>query len=169
MNERLQPALLGGVFIGVLAALPIVNCCCCIWMIAGGALAAYLRQQSLPHQLAPAEGALIGLMAGLVGAVVGTALSIPIESVTGPMMQSLMERMVSGNPDMPPEFRDALGRAGAAGGPGRWIVGFIIAVIVYPIFALLGGLLGAVLFKKDLPPPPPPGTIDVTPVGPPSL
>ena len=53
-------------------------------------------------------------------------------------------------------------RAGAAGGPGRWIVGFIFAVIVYAIFALLGGLLGAVLFKKDLPPPPPPGTIDVT-------
>ncbi len=40
------PALLGGLFIGMLSALPIVsvgNCCCCLWMIGGGVLAAYLR------------------------------------------------------------------------------------------------------------------------------
>ena len=168
MGDRLQPALLGGVFIGVLAALPIVNCCCCIWMLAGGALAVYLRQQSLPYQIQVAEGALLGLLAGLVGALIGTALSIPIESVTGPLMRSWMERLVAGNPDMPPEFRDALGRAGT-GGAARWIFGFIVALIVYPIFGMLGGLLGAVIFKKDLPPPPPPGTIDVPPVGPPSI
>ena len=167
MSDRLQPALLGGVFMGVLAALPIVNCCCCIWMLAGGALAVYLRQQSLPYQIQVAEGALLGLIAGVVGAVIGTLLSIPIEAVTGPLMQSWVERMVSGNPDMPPEFRDVLGRT-RTGGAARWIFGFIVALIIYPIFGMLGGLLGSVLFKKDLPPPPPPGTIDV-PVGPPSI
>ena len=167
MSDRLQPALLGGVFMGVLAALPIVNCCCCIWMLAGGALAVYLRQQSLPYQIQVAEGALLGLIAGVVGAVIGTLLSIPIEAVTGPLMQSWVERMVSGNPDMPPEFRDVLGRT-RTGGAARWIFGFIVALIVYPIFGMLGGLLGAVIFKKDLPPPPPPGTIDA-PVGPPSI
>jgi hypothetical protein len=45
-SARLQPALLGGVFIGVMSALPIVNCCCCLWMLAGGALAVYLRKQN---------------------------------------------------------------------------------------------------------------------------
>jgi hypothetical protein len=162
MSERLQPALLGGVLIGVLAALPVVNCCCCIWMIAGGGLAAYLRQQGMPYQLAAAEGALVGLMAGLVGAVISTVLSIPIQAATGPMMEAWMERMMAGNPDMPPELRDAFGRANA-GGAARFIVGFVFALIIYPIFGLLGGLLGAVMFKKDLPPPPPPGTIDVPP------
>jgi hypothetical protein len=159
MSDRLQPALLGGVLIGVLAALPVVNCCCCIWMIAGGALAAYLRQQSLPYQLAAAEGALIGLMAGVVGAVISSVLSIPIQMATGPVMQAWMERLVAGNPDMPPELRDAFGRANMMG-PGRWVLGFVVALLVYPIFALLGGLLGAVLFKKNLPPQTP-GTIDV--------
>ena len=41
-SGRLQPALLGGVFIGVMSSLPIVNignCCCCLWVLAGGALA----------------------------------------------------------------------------------------------------------------------------------
>ncbi len=50
-SGRLQPALVGGLFIGVLSALPIVNtanCCCCLWVISGGVLAAYLRQQSSP-------------------------------------------------------------------------------------------------------------------------
>ena len=39
-SARLQPALLGGIFIGVMSALPIINagnCCCCLWVLAGGA------------------------------------------------------------------------------------------------------------------------------------
>jgi hypothetical protein len=161
MQDRLQPALLGGVLIGVLAALPVVNCCCCLWMIAGGVLAAYLRQQSLPYQLAAAEGALVGLMAGVVGAVISMLLSIPIQMTLGPIMQGWMQRMVEGNPDLPPEFRDALGRSGF--GAGSWVISLLFSLIIYPLFALVGGLLGSVMFKKNLPPPPPPGTIDVPP------
>ncbi len=98
MQERLQPALWGGLFIGVLSALPLVNlgnCCCCLWVLAGGALAAYLRQQSLPYQIAAAEGALVGLMAGVVGAIVDTVLSIPLQMAVGPFQQQLMERIMS--------------------------------------------------------------------------
>ena len=67
MTDRLQPAFWGGLFIGVLSALPLVNagnCCCCLWVICGGLLAAYLRQQSSPLPIDAAEGALVGLMAG---------------------------------------------------------------------------------------------------------
>ena len=169
MSERRQPALWGGAFIGVLSALPLVNlgnCCCCLWVLIGGGLAAYLRQQSLPYQIAAAEGALVGLMAGVAGAVINTVLSIPFQMVTGPMMQGWIERMVAGNPDIPPEFRDALTRARGAGA-GGWILGLLATLIIYPLFALLGGLLGAAIFKKNLPPPPPPGTIDMPPVAPP--
>ena len=41
---KLQPALFGGLFIGVLSALPIIsagNCLCCMWVVAGGMLATY--------------------------------------------------------------------------------------------------------------------------------
>jgi len=168
MSERLQPALWGGVFIGVLSALPLVNlgnCCCCLWVLVGGGLAAYLRQQSLPYQIAAAEGALVGLMAGVLGAVVSTVVSIPMQMAVGPIQQDLIERMMSRNPDMPPELRDALGRATSRS--GAWIIGLIATLIIYPVFALLGGLIGAAMFKKNLPPPPPPGTIDMPPVAPP--
>ena len=35
---KLQPALFGGLFIGVLSALPLINIgnCCCLWVIGGG-------------------------------------------------------------------------------------------------------------------------------------
>src|SRR3954465_13561456 len=31
-----QAALLGGLFIGILSALPLIKYCCCIWIIGGG-------------------------------------------------------------------------------------------------------------------------------------
>ena len=43
---------------------------------------------------------------------------------------------------------------------GVRVVSMIISVVVYSLFGLLGGLIGAAVFKKNLPPPPPPGTID---------
>ena len=58
MRGRLQPALLGGVFIGVLSTLPIINIgnlCCCRWVISGGALAAYLLQQNQPEPITGAQ------------------------------------------------------------------------------------------------------------------
>ena len=88
MNDRLQPAFWGGLFIGVLSALPLVNagnCCCCLWVICGGALAAYLRQQSSPLQIDAAEGALVGLMAGAIGGVIATVLSIPFQLLRRPV------------------------------------------------------------------------------------
>ena len=51
-SGRLQPAFYGGLLIGVLSALPIVsagNCCCCLWVVAGGMLAVYLRQRGSPE------------------------------------------------------------------------------------------------------------------------
>jgi uncharacterized membrane protein YeaQ/YmgE (transglycosylase-associated protein family) len=168
MSDRLQPALWGGVFIGVLSALPLVNagnCCCCLWVILGGALAAYLRQQNSPYQIDAAEGALVGLMAGLVGAVVGSIVAVPLQMMAGPFQQQMIERILSQNPDVTPEMRDMMQRLTATS--GLWIVGLIISLVVYSIFGVLGGLLGVAVFKKNLPPPPPPGTIDVSPIAPP--
>ena len=48
--QKHQPALLGGLFIGVLSVLPIVSAanCCCLWVIVGGVLVVYLQQQKKP-------------------------------------------------------------------------------------------------------------------------
>ncbi len=162
MNERLQPAFWGGLFIGVLSALPLVNagnCCCCLWVICGGALAAYLRQQSSPVQIDVAEGALVGLMAGAIGGVIATVLSIPFQLYVGPYQRELMDRILANNPDVPPEARDYVQRF--AGGTAFRLVGMVVSVVIDVIFGMLGGLLGVAIFKKNTPPPV--GTVEVLP------
>lgn len=162
-SGRLQPALLGGLLIGVLSALPLVsagNCCCCLWVVSGGALAAYLRQQNLPAQIDAAEGAIVGLMAGLIGGIAATVISIPMEMAMGPLQRQFMDRILSTNPDFPPEFRDILERSAASG--AGVAIKLVFNVVTGIVFGLLGGLLGAAIFKKT-PPPPPPGTVEVLP------
>ena len=164
-SGRLQPALYGGLFIGVLSALPLINignCCCCLWVLMGGALAVYLRQQNSPYGVPASEGALVGLLAGLIGGVVAGLLSIPLQAMTSGFQQQIMERILSSNPEMPAEARDAMERW--ATGSALQTVGALINVVVFTIFGMLGGLLGVAVFKKNAPPPPPPvGTVEVLP------
>src|SRR5471030_2636558 len=90
---------------GVLSALPFVaggNLCCCLWLVSGGAIAAYLLQQNQSTPLAAGDGALVGLLAGLIGAVVVMVVSIPIDLFLGPMERQMLQRFLemSRNPDM---------------------------------------------------------------------
>ena len=59
----MMPALLGGLFIGILSGLPIIGICncCCLWIVSGGILAAYLEQQNQPASLTLTQGARVGL------------------------------------------------------------------------------------------------------------
>jgi hypothetical protein len=154
----LQPALLGGVAMGVLSALPVINLanCCCAWILFGGGLAAYLMQQGRPTPISAGDGALVGLLAGVVGAVVWTVVSIPLNAAMLPLQTSLFERALENAGDMPPEARAFL--ESLSSGPvmgAAAVFGFIIALFVCSFFGMIGGLFGALLFKKSAPPPPP--------------
>jgi hypothetical protein len=165
MNDRLQPAFWGGLFIGVLSALPLINfgnCCCCLWVLCGGALAAYLRNQNSPVQIEAAEGALVGLIAGAIGGVIASVLSIPFQMFVGDYSRQMMERILASNPDVPAETREAIERfSSGAGGVAMRFVGMLVSVVIDVIFGMLGGLLGVAIFKKNSPPPP--GTVEVLP------
>ncbi len=163
---KLQPALYGGLFIGVLSALPIVsagNCCCCLWVVGGGLLTTYLMQLNYPDPLRAEDGLLGGLLAGAIGGLLAMILAIPIAMLLGPVQQRLMDAVAS-NPDVPEQYRAFLGNMGSRAGEfGMFRFGFgIVNVLVDSIFGMLGGLLGVALFKKkDLPPPP--GTVEILP------
>src|SRR5207253_11383791 len=100
---RMQPAVFGGLFIGVLSALPLINLanCCCLRVIGGGVLAAYLMQQNYPYAISAAAGALVGLLAGAMGGILGTLLSIPTDLMMGLVQQRLIERVILSNPAVP--------------------------------------------------------------------
>src|SRR4051794_36719437 len=92
-----QPAIFGGLVMGVLSALPIVsagNLCCCLWIVSGGVVAAYLLQQNQPAPITQGDGALVGLLAGLAGAFVYLVLSIPITLLVAPMQRQVLARLM---------------------------------------------------------------------------
>jgi hypothetical protein len=147
-----MPALLGGLFIGVLSALPIVNCCCCVWIVGGGFLAAYLKSQNQPTSLSMGGGASIGLQAGVVGAVV----LLLISTALSPLSERFLE-MARNVPDMPPEVQEVFQaiesrRYGGALGFIGGVVSFLFTLCVISILSTVGGMVGAAYFRKDVPP-----------------
>jgi hypothetical protein len=154
---KLQPALLGGLFAGILSALPFVNLanCCCVWVIAGGVIAAYVMQQNYPLPVTAGDGAMVGFLAGIIGAIVAAAVSIPIHFLLSPLMPGLYDGNLSTfrhRRDFPPEVRDMMK------GISPWVFAFIGGLIFFLIelvFSTLGGLFGALMFSKPAPPPPP--------------
>jgi hypothetical protein len=155
---------------GALSALPIIsagNVCCCLWVVSGGVVAAYLFQQNRAAPMTPADGALVGLLAGLVGALVRTVVSIPIDFLVAPMEQAMLQRFLDSG-SFPPEAREMLERFGGRGAMGAMggayfvlshIIGLMFWLLVGGVFSTLGGLLGALVFKKQTPP----GVIDIPP------
>src|SRR5690242_357342 len=107
---KLQPALLGGLFAGVLSALPFVNVanCCCLWLIAGGVMAAYLMQLNHPSPISIGDGAAVGLLAGLFSGIFTLLLAIPIRLFILPHLPEYGTFMNGRRGDMPPEVREAM-------------------------------------------------------------
>jgi hypothetical protein len=148
--DTVRPALLGGLFIGVLSALPVVsagNVCCCLWVVAGGVLAAYLAQQSVPTALTIGDGALVGLLAGLVGGFVTIVLQIPLELLLAPLQQQILERLLEHAGGLPFETRSLLEEWGQPARPLVFVLRIVFSVTVGMVFGLVGGILGAAIFK----------------------
>jgi hypothetical protein len=146
----------------VLSALPIVstaNACCCLWVVAGGVLTAYLLQEQAHVPITAGIAAVAGLQAGMVGAILAAILGALVLMVMGGGVQQF-DQLPRG--DMPPEFARILDRFRELP-VSVWYVGpFLVYIVIFPIFSVLGALLGVAIFKRQ-PPPPPPGTVEVLP------
>jgi hypothetical protein len=163
----IQPALLGGLTLGVLSALPVVefgNCCCCLWVALGGLIAAYLDQPPTRTTVNIGRGAAVGLLAGVIGAFVWLFVTLTLDAVMAPIKDQAISVLRERAADLPPQVAAWLDmydqpRETTAG----YIVGFMLHLLAGMIFATLGGWLGAVFFWRDNvppalggPPPPPP-------------
>jgi len=158
--DRKKPALIGGLIVGVLSLLPYIkagNYCFCLWALVGGAVAAKLLIDRSPEPLTAAEGATIGLMAGLIGGGMYLLIDAPLTALNiGTAINTFKDY-----PGLPPEarvFYEKIQQSLAL----KVIVSFLgvfLAAVVLVAFTVLGGLLGVVLFEKrkgQAPPPPPP-------------
>jgi len=169
MNNKLKPALIGGVLIGVLSVIPFVsaaNLCCCLWAIVGGLLATYLYVKNSPTPAGAGDGAVLGVIAGAIGAVIYLVIGIPIAIAMGPTMRnmivSLMQNIDQRQAEMMRQQFEAQGTAIAP-----IIIQSLIGAGLLFVFAILGGLLGVPIFekRKGAPPPPPPYNAGGSPGG----
>ena len=144
-----MPAILGGLFIGVLSALPIVQLCncCCLWVIGGGVLAVYLQQQNQPVSLTAWEGARLGFLAGVVGACVWLVIDTALE----PVQLQVIERLLQNATDLPPEAQTWLESVKEGSSAGK-VFEFVMMLFFGSVFATVGGVIGAAYFRKDVPP-----------------
>ncbi|HEY8187353.1 MAG TPA: hypothetical protein VIF64_14860 [Pyrinomonadaceae bacterium] len=145
MNNKLKPALLGGLVVGLLSAIPFINYCCCIWSIGGGVLAAYLYIKDSPVPVTTGDGAMVGGLAGVVGAIIYLVIGLPIAILFG--MTAMEEQLSRSGVQLP--FSGVL----------LMIVSGIVAAIILAVLATLGGLIGVAIFEKrkgsGIAPPPP--------------
>ncbi len=159
MNNKLKPALIGGVLLGLLSAIPVVNLvniCCCLWALIGGLLASYLYIKNSPVPARAGDGAILGALAGLVGAVIVVVIGIPISIIAGGITRELLIRLIENvNPGQAEAIRIQMEAGSTIAGA---IVNGIILAVLLVIFSTIGGLLGVPIFEKrkgPIPPPPP--------------
>ena len=138
----------------MLSALPIVYLgnCCCLWVLSGGAVAAYVLQANQSEPITPGDGALAGLLAGLSGAVIHFLLSIPIDLVVGPWERRFGQQLLemTNNPQMHDMLTRSLEQS-AQGGLAfimARVAVFFVMLVVGSAFSTIGGVLGALMFKK---------------------
>ena len=155
---RYQPALLGGLFIGVLSALPVIGIanCCCLWVILGGMLTTYLQQQATPAPVETSAAALSGLIAGAIGGLINSVAGMILFRFVGGESQQAIEQALTNIPNMPPETAEWV--RSLTQGSTLALVSMVVMVPLYAVFGMLGALLGLAFFRKKVTPD--------TPVGP---
>jgi hypothetical protein len=162
MNDKMKPAIIGGVILGVLSAIPfvnIVNVCCCAWAILGGALATNFYVKGSARPATPADGAVLGILAGVVGGLIYVVLGVPLALAFGNVMGAAVTNIIAQqDPTQAEAIRAQMAASTSVAGA---LMNHIIGGIVLAVFATVGGLLGVPLFEKrkggPTAPPPPPG------------
>ena len=149
MNNKLKPALLGGLIVGIFSAIhsliPIISLCCCIWSIIGGVLAAFLYIKSSPTPVPMGDGAMVGALAGVVGGIIYVVIYLPIALLWG--MATMQEQLNRSGVHLP--FSGSI----------LMVVGSLIGAVCLVVLATLGGVIGTAIFGKNkgttVAPPPP--------------
>jgi Na+/proline symporter len=149
----------------------LANLCCCLWAIIGGAVAAYMLIKRSPTlRVMNGEGAMAGLLAGIVASLLFLVIAVP--RIVKSWDEVIGEMIAKGEAMNDPASQESIKR----------MVEFIqnnsvlSAVLVWLIFALLmmgfatlGGLIGVAIFekRKNQPYPPqwPPPTDGFPPTG----
>lgn len=149
MNNKVKPALIGGVLLGLLSAIPFVNfinVCCCFWAILGGLIASFIYIKNSPTPVSPSDGAIVGTLAGIIGAAIYIVIGIPINiALRGTMNEvfiNIMERVNPAQVEMTRRIMEADVTVWST------IIQGIILAFLMIVFSIVGGLIAVPIFEK---------------------
>ena len=145
-QSMLKPALIGGIAEGVAGSIPILsmaNLACCILVIGGGLLAAFLYMKGAPpsDQAPFGKGVRLGLLTGLFGAITFAAINIPIAMVLPDIAAAVLQQ--TPEVGLPPEIVELL----SAVLPLAVFLS-LLSLIIDPIFCVIGSVIGVAIFNK---------------------
>lgn len=143
----LKPAFFGGLALGLLSALPLVNCCCLLWLGGGGLLAVYLLRQDFPGEISAGLGAKAGFFAGMIGALFWQILELPLAYITSSQRLEQIQDLLQ-NQNIPPWVESVFSLLSDPLNPVVLIGLLMFKVGACGVLTTLGGILGAAFWGK---------------------
>ncbi|MFP4227239.1 MAG: hypothetical protein ACLFTE_00250 [Salinivenus sp.] len=160
MTPRQQSILVGAVVTGILSTsyLSFINVLCCLGVMIGGAVAAqqYATRAAgagTSPALNAADGAVLGSLAGVGGAILGPLfdwslrpVGLDSQTISQGMMEEWMQRMEG--QQMSPEMMEQFQGEGTT---LLFLGSMLFNIVLYAIFGAIGGAVGAAIFGGDEP------------------
>jgi len=153
--EFIQPALAGGMFLGLLSSLPFIqagNCLCCMWVLGGGSIAVFLLSKQRASAVRYGDGAYVGVLSGLFGSIVGTMVSIPVRILSARILgnqQQAIEEAMRDVPGFEGPIRDLILRVASPEiSIATLAFTFFTSLLLYSLFAMIGGILTVAILNK---------------------
>lgn len=164
--DRIIPALYGGIIMMVLMVVPglnFINCLCCAGLLLGGFGGVFFYKSEFTPDTPPftsGDCMAVGAMAGVVGAIGSTIASSVIVAMFGNYsIDYLLQWIEQSGLQMPEEYLEMIRQAQEQGVTFFSFIGdLLLALVIYPIFGMLGGLIGYAAYKPKpgmVHPPPP--------------
>lgn len=147
MNTKflLLTSLIVGVLTALLSSIPLVsavNCLLCGWFWMGGIFGVWLYRNLTKETLTTGKAVVMGLVAGLIAAVLTTVLGLIFSGNTVPITPEQMQQLEEAMGESAKIFEDPTTLT---------LIGAAISLVLYPIFTAIGGAIGAAIFKPKQP------------------
>jgi hypothetical protein len=149
LENMWKPAAIGGILLGVLSSVPPLNCACCIWMLGGGFLAAYLYVKESSVVVTLGQGVLLGFIAGVIGTIIGELIQIILFPLSAEQIRQIMEQIPGFTEENRKSVEELLSREGFIS--ILFVMNIAISLVINCLLAMLGGALGVALFEKRKP------------------
>ena len=147
-EEYAKPILISGLIAGLLSSIPIIsalNCLFCFWILVGGVIGVYMVTTRANRKVDYGEGAIIGLLSGLVAAVVCTFVTSILTFYGFNIGMVMMERLADRIPEFE-QFRDIA--PAQEFGLFFVITTLLSSLFAYGLFGALGGVIGTAMYGK---------------------